>query len=459
MRKQRSLGKMILLAAAILVPVACLGIGILAVGPLPEIRIAPGAKSIGRRTPIVVEVKEPGRGLSHVKIELQQGERVDVLAERQYTPRSAFAWWGDRTSQDTFSLEVGRDSIAGLRNGEASLRVVAARVPTWLRRPDPAIAVQVMTVRLTPPALSVLSTKTYAAQGGCEAVVYAVGPTSVKDGVEVGDLWFPGFPLPGGSSADRFALFALPYDQTDPKPRLVAVDDAANRAETSFVDLFFPKPFKTDTIQVTDAFMEKVVPSIMANSPEVTDRGGLLENYLEINGELRRKNAGTLRNLARNSRSEFLWNSPFMMMPNAKVMSAFADRRTYTYEGRVVDHQDHLGYDLAVTRRADVPAANGGIVVLARYFGIYGNTVVLDHGYGLSSLYAHLAALQVKEGDRVTRGQILGQTGETGLAGGDHLHFTVLLQGLPVNPVEWWDGHWIADRIARKLGSALPFQE
>ena len=139
-------------------------------------------------------------------------------------------------------------------------------------------------------------------------------------------------------------------------------------------------------------------------------------------------------------------------------MSSFADRRTYYYGGREVDRQTHLGFDLASVSHADVPASNGGLVVLAGYFGIYGNTVVVDHGYGLMSLYAHLSSIDVAKGDRVERGTRLGQSGATGLAGGDHLHFSFLLHGVPVRPIEWWDGHWIEDRLKRKLGNSLPFQ-
>jgi murein DD-endopeptidase MepM/ murein hydrolase activator NlpD len=137
-------------------------------------------------------------------------------------------------------------------------------------------------------------------------------------------------------------------------------------------------------------------------------------------------------------------------------MSAFADRRTYLHEGREVDRQDHLGFDLASLRGAAVPASNAGVVLLADYFGIYGNTVVLDHGHGLMTLYAHLSAVDTAAGQTVERGQSIGRTGQTGLAGGDHLHFTVLLHGYPVTPVEWWDAKWIRDRVALKLGSALP---
>jgi murein DD-endopeptidase MepM/ murein hydrolase activator NlpD len=163
--------------------------------------------------------------------------------------------------------------------------------------------------------------------------------------------------------------------------------------------------------------------------------------------------------LAESSAPAFLWNERFLQMPNTQVMSTFADRRTYLYEGRPVDEQTHLGYDLASTRRASVPAANNGIVVLARYFGIYGNAVVIDHGFGLMSLYGHLSSIAVSEGEEVARGQSVGRSGQSGLAGGDHLHFTMLLQGLPVNPVQWWDAHWIRDRLSTKLGPVLGFEE
>jgi len=196
----------------------------------------------------------------------------------------------------------------------------------------------------------------------------------------------------------------------------------------------------------------------MTQTPELRDRGNLLDNFLAINNELRKTDAAVLKELAQRSQSAFLWNKPFLMMANAKVMAAFADRRTYVFQGRTVDHQDHLGFDQAVTAHAAVPAANSGVVVMAKYFGIYGNAVVIDHGYGLMSLYGHMSSLAVQPGQKVSRGDIIGNTGDTGLAGGDHLHFTTLLQGLPVTPVEWWDGHWIQDRIAGKLGASFHFE-
>jgi murein DD-endopeptidase MepM/ murein hydrolase activator NlpD len=74
----------------------------------------------------------------------------------------------------------------------------------------------------------------------------------------------------------------------------------------------------------------------------------------------------------------------------------------------------------------------------------------------VQSLYAHLSTIDVKVGDTVEKGQALGRSGMTGLAGGDHLHFSMLVGGHPVNSVEWWDAHWIEDRVLRKIREAVP---
>ncbi len=454
--KRFSLGVLLLLALLVVLFVA---LGFFRAGGEPAISITPAMPVIGKRTPVKIDVAEPRRGLTHVQVELVQGDKTETLTIKTYSVHSWFSLRGPGTARDTFFLDVGRERVPALKPGTAVIRVVAGRASTWLRHPDPAIQEMSLPVRFMPPTLQITSTQVYVAQGGCEVVTYRVGESAVRDGVLSGNWWFPGFPLPGGGKQDRFAFFAVPYDMSEPKVKLVAEDGAGNEAEMAFIDKFFPKPPHTDTIQVTDEFMAKVVPQILSQSPEIQERGSILESYLAINSELRKKNGNLLQELAAKSRQEFLWSRPFEMMPNGKVMSVFADRRTYEYKGRVIDHQDHLGFDLAVTRQSPIPSSNDGVVVLARFFGIFGNAVVVDHGYGIMSLYGHLSSISVQAGQKVARGDILGKTGETGLAGGDHLHFTILLQGLPVNPVEWWDGHWIKDRIAKKLGPAFHYAE
>ena len=148
-----------------------------------------------------------------------------------------------------------------------------------------------------------------------------------------------------------------------------------------------------------------------------------------------------------------LWSEVFLRQPDSAPLSSFADRRTYKHDGTVIDSQTHLGFDLASLRQSPVVAENNGKVVFAENLGIYGNVVILDHGLGLFSLYGHLSSIGVAVGQSVQRGDSLGRTGETGLAAGDHLHFSIMVDGIHVDPIEWWDPKWVADHVTEKLKS------
>jgi murein DD-endopeptidase MepM/ murein hydrolase activator NlpD len=227
----------------------------------------------------------------------------------------------------------------------------------------------------------------------------------------------------------------------------------------SFVDNVFENPFKKSRIELDDRFIERVVPEILEHSPELkmptpSPGDAMLQAFLKVNGELRTINARQIAAFGAKTEPTRLWDGPFVQLGNSKVEASFADHRTYFYKGKQVDQQTHLGFDLAVTSNVAVVAANSGTVLNASWLGIYGNCVVLDHGMGVQSLYGHLSSFDVRVGDKVMRGQTIGKSGMTGLAGGDHLHFTMLVGGRMVNPVEWWDPHWIADRVERKLREA-----
>ena len=362
---------------------------------------------------------------------------------------------------------IGKTSLSDLQEGPAKVVVTATRT-SFLRLRDVHTTVsRDFTVRLEPPRVSVLSTKHYLNQGGAEFVVYRATPADVESGVRVGDIAYRGYPaaglgIPGADPALRVAFFALLPDQTvDTRIVAFARDAAGNEAVVSFVDQVFPKRFRASRIPVDDRFFGRVVPEILAQSPQlkVDDPNDLRASFLKINGELRRLNAEQIAALTASSPAERLWNGPFMQLGNSQVEAGFADRRTYLYNGKEIDQQVHLGFDLAVTAAVPILAANDGKVVQASWLGIYGNCVIVDHGLGVASLYGHLSSIDAKVGDTVTKGQVLGRSGMTGLAGGDHLHFTMLVGGRPVNPVEWWDAHWMQDRVDRKVaeaGGAVP---
>ena len=436
--------------------------------PGPLVKIEKPAAIGGGPVALDVTVDSLGSRLRRLDVAVEQGGRAFGLF-------SLDAPGGARFVQETADRirvtdESPQAALAGLRDGPARLVVTASRdVLYGLRRAD-ATETRDLAVRLTPPKIEVVSRHHYVNLGGAEMVVYRVAPADAASGVQVGNRYYPGYPAAGAAApaaagaapvdaALRVAFFALLHDDDITTPvRLVARDPAGNAASAEFAYRAFSAVFARRRLAVDDAFFKKVVPGILEATPSlrvpIDTPEERLEAFLRINGELRRANDAQIEDLARGTSPEMLWRGPFSRMGRAKAEAVFADHRTYAYMGRDIDQQVHLGADLASTRGAAIPASNTGHVVYAAPLGIYGNCVVLDHGMGVQSLYAHLSSVTVEVGDRINRGETIGRSGATGLAGGDHLHFTVLVAGRPVNPVEWWDPHWIADRIDRKLVEA-----
>ncbi len=310
------------------------------------------------------------------------------------------------------------------------------------------------TFDILPPTVQPLSGQHYITQGGSACILYRVGEDTEVSGIRVGPDFFPGYAAdPDGDKQVRFCIFGYRYDLgPDPEMKLVAVDAAGNRSEARFQYKLFPKRFRQRTIRLSPAFLQQVVPAILNQNPELSSQGDLVKDFLQINDGLRQANHETIKQLSSQSGPRFLWTEAFAQLSRSKVESLFADHRTYLYEGREIDRQDHVGFDLSVVKHYPIEASNDGVVRYAELLGIYGNTILLDHGCGLFSLYGHLSSIAVQAGDRVSKGQVLGRSGATGLAAGDHLHFGLFLHGIPVNPTEWWDPKWVRERVLDRIG-------
>jgi murein DD-endopeptidase MepM/ murein hydrolase activator NlpD len=448
----------------ILVVLLVLGVGAAALwvnagkaeGPAIEIE---GPGIIGQTGEIAVNVTAPGGTLTGLSVALVQGETRTPLFDLTPQTAATLTKAGDEVS---IIRPAGKKVMPELKAGEAQVTVTAVRPVLFGLRQAQATATRALEVRLTPPQLAVLSQFHYINHGGSEMVVYRVTPPDAESGVRVGDHEYRGFPAGGSDPALRVAFFALLWDQALNTPITVfARDPFGNEGSGSFDFRVFPKQFRSSTISLDDRFLARVVPPILQNTPElkVDDPSNYLASYLTINRDLRRINNETIAKLALETAPEILWQGPFKQLINTAVEAGFADQRTYVYNGNDVDHQVHLGFDLASTAAASVRAANRGRVLHAGWLGIYGNCVILDHGMGLQSLYAHLSSISVAVGDLVDSEAELGRSGSTGLAGGDHLHFTMLLGGNAITPIDWWSAQWVQDRIARKFadaGLALP---
>lgn len=117
-------------------------------------------------------------------------------------------------------------------------------------------------------------------------------------------------------------------------------------------------------------------------------------------------------------------------LPQGKVTSGFGQRLD-PFDGEA---KFHTGIDLSAKVGAPIHATAAGVVRSAGPRGGYGNAVEIDHGNGLTTLYAHASSLAVKPGDRVERGDVIGEVGATGRATGPHLHFEVRNGGRPIDP-------------------------
>jgi murein DD-endopeptidase MepM/ murein hydrolase activator NlpD len=431
--------------------------------PGPEIQIVKPEKFVGQTTTVEVTLSAPeAQWVGDFQVSFEQNGRQTPLVS--FAQPATAEIKQDGPGRVRITRTFGRDAVPDLKTGPARIVVTAVRPVLYGMRKASSTAARDVQVRLERPQVAVLSTKHYINLGGSEMVVYRATPADVESGVQVGDLKYPGYPASGAKiegvsitdPAVKIAFIALRYDQDVNTPMYAyARDEAGNAARADFDRLTFPKPFKKSRIELDDKFIERVVPAILEISNEVNPQGSTIEKFVAINSELRRKNAEKIASYAAQSSGELLWGgATFVPFGNATVEAAFADQRTYVYGGKDVDRQTHLGFDLARVVRSPIQAGNRGKVVHAGPLGIYGNTVIIDHGMGVQSLYAHLSSIGVNVGDMVEKAQEIGKSGMTGMAQGDHLHFTQLVNGQMVNPVEWWDGHWIQDRILRKLKEA-----
>jgi murein DD-endopeptidase MepM/ murein hydrolase activator NlpD len=408
-----------------------------------ELKLDPPVTAIGGLTPIQVQIDNPHGVRRITAIIDQKGSRYTVFDSQETSHRLLF--WRRHVLPQVRKFQVGRQQTPALADGKARLIIEAQSNDLRGRTDSIETDVQIIT---QPPRISADGAQHYINQGGSELVVFTPAGYVTDSGVRLGKYSFRSFPHPS-QTGQRFSLFAFPWDLAgDVVPAAYARNPAGAEATARFWYKVFPKKFRSRDLPIDDAFLDKVVNQIDPGGP-----GDLLARFLKINGEMRRQNNQTLADLRLKTADHFLWSGPFLPLTNATVESSFADKRSYIYKGKKVDEQVHLGFDLAVTQHIPVPAANDGRVVWADKLGIYGNCVVVDHGYGLQSIYGHLSEFAVKAGDAVKKGQSLGRSGSTGLAGGDHLHFSMQVDGVQVNPIEWWDEHWIKDRILSKVGA------
>jgi murein DD-endopeptidase MepM/ murein hydrolase activator NlpD len=398
---------------------------------------------------VLLELTDEGAGLREIHVTLQHADGESALVDQRFDGNLATGG-GPEGAARQVQLRIDPEALE-LSDGDAFLRVVAT---DWSWRGGFGGNVSEVAIPLAidreKPKIRIDTGLTYIHRGGSGAVAYSVSEPTARDGVAVGDAFFRGFPDPD-SATRRVALYAVPAD-SPPKPaiRVVAEDAAGNAATARWPVVVRERALPDANVTLPRSFLDLTVRDLAdANGIGISD---LAAAFREINTEMRRKNEVQVREVTARSAPKQLWYGHFEQLVNSKVTSRFAEHRSYFVDGEKNSEAIHFGYDLASTAAAPITAANAGRIVYADDLGIYGNCVMIDHGFGLATLYGHLSRIDVGEGDEVAKGDALGLSGATGLAGGDHLHFAMIVGGTYVDPLEWWDPAWVRTHIEARLG-------
>jgi murein DD-endopeptidase MepM/ murein hydrolase activator NlpD len=409
----------------------------------PRIAVEGDPAVIGSQKILTVAFSDSGRGLRHTTLAITQDNQPRLISSLDYP--------GAGVRQKSLSVTVDSAALK-LHDGPATLTLTAEDYSVWKNRTVVHLPV---TIDLLPPQIVQLNPTHHISPGGACFVAYRLSKAVVQTGVRVGDLFYPGTPVTMGGKPTYAAYFALPMDALqDIKIALFARDQAGNETLNGIPALILKKKFRSDSMTLTDAFLGQKMPEFQAAIPELRGKT-LIDTFSYVNTRLRDENLISIQSVCNTSETRPLWEGPFLRMKNAAPMALFGDRRTYLYGGKPVGESIHGGVDLASLVQAPIEVANNGIVRFTGSIGIYGNSVIVDHGLGLMTLYSHMSAIQVQPNQNVKKGDRLGKSGATGLAGGDHLHFGVAIHGRFVDPKEWWDPHWIEDNVTKKMTAAF----
>jgi len=405
----------------------------------PQISFIGDISTIGLSKEVNFTVSDSRSGISLVEIILSQGDKSAEVYKKEFSRQGFFEHNGPKKLEETVTLESG---AMGFSDGQAELQVTVRDFSFWNWMAGNETSANYPVVMDThPPKISILHSTRYVSPGGSGIVVYKIDDSIDKHGLTVNGHFNPGFPVTDGEDGRYIAYFGLNYDTEKIEKAVVsATDPAGNTGNAAFGMILKKKEFKRDSINLSDNFLNLKIPEFAQEYPQLT--GSLVEQFVYVNSKVRAENYEAIVQICTDPSPARLWQGQFGRMAGSR-MSGFADHRTYFYNNNEIDQQVHLGIDLASTQRAEIKAANRGRVAFADYLGIYGNTIILDHGQGVFSLYSHLSEIGAAVGELKEKGAVIGLSGSTGMAGGDHLHFSILVNGIFVTPLEWWDKQWL----------------
>lgn len=311
------------------------------------------------------------------------------------------------------------------------------------------------------PVLSVIASSYKIQKGGSAIVIFKASDPhmeSLKIQTNYGKTFIAQpFYKPGYYAS----LLAWPVQAESFSATVVARDKAGNETKSSVPVRLKDHLYKVSNIELSDAFLDGKIAELANVYQQTVGVDGRLEQFRIINEKVRADNEKIIHQITSKVSNAMISDfrpSPFYPLVNGQKVADFGDHRIYSYKGQEnVSQAYHMGLDLASVQMGPIKSSNAGAVVFSQPNGIYGNLPIIDHGFGLFTLYGHCSEVSVQEKDRVASEQEIAKTGMSGYAMGDHLHFGILVQGIEVRPEEWMDTKWIADNITSVIDSAKMF--
>jgi murein DD-endopeptidase MepM/ murein hydrolase activator NlpD len=254
------------------------------------------------------------------------------------------------------------------------------------------------------------------------------------------------------------SLVAWPVQEQTFSATIVARDRAGNETKSAIPLRLKDHVYRVSNIELSDAFLDGKIAELANEYEQTAGVDDRLEQFRIINEKVRADNEKIIHDVTSKVSKNMILDftpEPFYPLVNGQKVADFGDHRIYSYKGQEnVSQAYHMGLDLASVAMGPITSSNGGNVVFSQPNGIYGNLPIIDHGFGLYTLYGHCSEVHVQEGDVAALGQQIAKTGLSGYAMGDHLHFGILVQGIEVRPEEWMDTKWIYDNITSVIENA-----
>lgn len=402
------------------------------------------------KNPINLRVADEKSKLSSLKLTLKKDQNdsgvvilnQQNLAEKDFStsftlPKTAYK---EQVHQYTLIIEASDSSWWNFFSGNKALKNVQILIDD------------------KSPKIEVLSASYQITKGGAAGVVFLAQDLNLQEVfIQVGKQRF----IPTPYLKDDYYASLLAWDVQDEnfEAYIIAKDKAGNESKVKIPLYLQNKKYKNSNIALSDKFLDGKIKDLAQQYAPRGSNFNRLEQFKFVNETLRLDNEKRIHELSyQKSLDQKMINdfkiNLFLPLKNGMKVADFADHRFYSYDGQFVSDSYHLGLDLASVARANIITNNDGVVVFARENGIYGTNILIDHGFGLFTLYGHCTQSFVQEGDFVKAGQSIATTGVSGLALGDHLHFGVLIQGVEVRPEEWQDRKWIQNSITKVLDEA-----